>query len=119
MNMRSQMGRPRRYDDAGILDAAARVIARNGPGQFTIRQVAAEAQVSPALVMQRFRTKRGLILAFERHAHGLLEATFDEAEKAPGPRLAALAAALVHLNAGLGPPREMANNVAFLAMDLA
>lgn len=117
--MCSQMGRPRTRSDAEVLAAAARVMGRAGPDGFTLRAVAAEAGLSPATILQRFRTKRGLLLALHRQSVADLEAAFTAARDHHGPGVAAVAAALSAGVAAIRGPREMANHVAFLALDLA
>lgn len=58
--------RPRTTSDATILDAVTRVISRIGPAKLTLADVAEEAGHSPAGLVQRFGSKRGLLLALAR-----------------------------------------------------
>src|SRR6202795_168231 len=55
--------RPRETSDAQILAAAARVMQRRSPVDLTLADVAKEAGVVPATIIQRFGTKRELLLA--------------------------------------------------------
>src|SRR5256884_9252698 len=55
--------RPREPSDEEIVAAAARAMQRYGPTQLTLAHVAREAGVVPATLIQRFGTKRGLLLA--------------------------------------------------------
>src|SRR6202522_1461416 len=55
--------RPRETSDAEILAAAARVMQRRSPVELTLADVAKEAGVHPATIIQRFGTKRDLLLA--------------------------------------------------------
>ena len=55
--------RPRETSDAQILAAAARVMQRRSPVDLTLADVAKEAGVVPATIIQRFGTKRDLLLA--------------------------------------------------------
>jgi AcrR family transcriptional regulator len=55
--------RPRRASDEEILMAAFRAIAALGPERLTLRDVAREAGVSAAALVQRFGSKRALLLA--------------------------------------------------------
>ena len=59
------MGSPRDYGAAraAILDAAARVIIRDGAADFSTRAVAAEAGVNQSLIHYHFGTKERLMLA--------------------------------------------------------
>src|SRR5689334_21094481 len=58
--------RPRATTDAELLLAAARAVSRVGPSRLTLADVAAEAGVAPATLVQRFGSKRGLLLALVR-----------------------------------------------------
>ena len=57
------MPRPRTIDDDAVLDAADRIVERGGPAAVTFASVAAEVGLAPATLVQRFGTKRGLLLA--------------------------------------------------------
>ena len=56
-------GRPRGIDDAAILRATVDVIGRVGPVGLTLAAVAAEVGLVPGTLVQRFGSKRGLLLA--------------------------------------------------------
>ena len=62
--------RPRQNTDLEILYAAFRAIARLGPSKLTLADVAREADVSPASLVQRFGSKRALLLAASSDAAG-------------------------------------------------
>ena len=62
--------RPRQASDEDILKAAFRAIARLGPAKLTLADVAAEAGVSAAALVQRFGSKRALLLAAAKDAGG-------------------------------------------------
>jgi AcrR family transcriptional regulator len=82
--------RPRETTDKEILAATGRVMQRLGPAQITLADVAKEAGVVPATLIQRFGTKRGLLLATCRTAPDMVPRQFAEARaKYPSP-LAAL-----------------------------
>src|SRR5713226_10515605 len=55
--------RPRQTSDEAILMATMRVMQRRSPVDLTLADVAKEAGVVPATLIQRFGTKRGLLLA--------------------------------------------------------
>jgi len=57
------MGRKKITPDGDVLAATLRVVARVGPGRLTLAAVAKEAGLAPATLLQRFGSKRGLLLA--------------------------------------------------------
>ena len=54
--------RPRATSDSDILSATYRIVSRLGPN-LTLADIAKEAGISPATLVQRFGSKRGLLLA--------------------------------------------------------
>ena len=71
------MGRPRTKPDAAVLEAAGRVFGTVGPG-FTLADVAKEAGLAPATLVQRFGSKRGLLLAVSKLAAEGADACFAQ-----------------------------------------
>ena len=61
-------GRPRGIDDAAILRATVDVIGRVGPVGLTLAAVASEVGLVPGTLVQRFGSKRGLLLALAERA---------------------------------------------------
>ncbi|MFC9694654.1 TetR/AcrR family transcriptional regulator [Kribbella sp. NPDC056951] len=57
------MARPRLVDDDAILDATRLVLAEVGPAKLTLAAVGARVGLAPPTLMQRFGSKRGLLLA--------------------------------------------------------
>ncbi len=57
------MGRRRVIDRDAVLDAAERVVSRNGAARLTLDAVAAEAGISKASVLYDYKTKQMLIKA--------------------------------------------------------
>jgi AcrR family transcriptional regulator len=111
--------RPRTIDDGAILQATAMVISRVGPSTFTLADVAKEVGLSPATLLQRFGSKRGLMLALAQSGVEGIEACF-RAVRAAHPRpLDALTAAATEMTRHVDTPEEMANHLAFLQIDLS
>lgn len=77
------MGRRRTIDQQSILDAAERVVARDGAANLTLDAVAREAGVGKATVLYDFKSKQALI-----------EAVVDRSFAADNARHAALEDAL-------------------------
>ena len=109
--------RPRTASDAEILAATQRVISSVGP-RFTLADVAKEIGLAPATLIQRFGSKKGLILAALSSSGGAREDPFEAMRKnASGPLDAVFAYG--DCFAQMAPsPEVLANHVAFLQMDL-
>ncbi len=100
-------GPPRERRDA-ILDAAARVISRNGVRGLRVEQVAAEAKVSPPLLYYHFASRQGLIrAALERASERAPSASLREAPADGTSGYAALESALL---AELDEDRDVRDN---------
>src|SRR5215831_14188465 len=111
--------RRRKAEDLDVFAALVRVMLRRGPAELTLREVAAEAGVTAGALVQRFGSKRALLLAHARHA----AATGDIGVAAPAPRTASPLAALqltTSVYAQLAAsPRAAVRNLAYLQNDLA
>ncbi|NXY99435.1 TetR/AcrR family transcriptional regulator [Streptomyces sp. BR123] len=112
------MARPRSVEDAVILRAAAEVMGRTGPVGFTLAAVAEEVGLVAGTLVQRFGSKRGLLLA-------LAEQSARDADSAParvrqvhGTALDALEALVVELTDQSSTPESFAHHLAFLCTDL-
>jgi AcrR family transcriptional regulator len=57
------LARPRLVSDDAILDATRQVLAEWGPVKLTLAAVGAKVGLAPPTLMQRFGSKRGLLLA--------------------------------------------------------
>jgi AcrR family transcriptional regulator len=104
--------------DAEVLRAVARVLLRVGPSRFTLADVSVESGLSPATLLQRFSSKRGLILAFARSAADDAAAPFRRAREAHESPIEALRAALAGAAEELRSRQEIANSLAVLLDDL-
>src|SRR5262245_17341483 len=109
--------RPRTTSDEAILGAAYRVVSRQGPN-LTLADVAREAGVSPATLVQRFGSKRGLLLSLVAGASGHVAAEYARIRAAHRSPLAALMAVGDCMAQMAGTPETMANSLAFLQIDL-
>jgi len=110
--------RPRETTDDAILAATHRAMSRFGPARLTLAHVAAEVGVAPATLMQRFGSKRGLLLALARQAVAATGQQYAAIRAAHPAPLAALFA-VADCMAGMAPtPEALANNLAYLHIDL-
>ena len=111
--------RPRTIDDGAILEATAAVISRRGPSSFTLADVAKAVHLSPATLVQRFGSKRGLMLALAQVGVNGVDACFAAVRAAHPKPLDALMAAATEMTRFVDTPEEMANHLAFLQIDLS
>jgi AcrR family transcriptional regulator len=112
------MGRKKSTPDAAVLGATMRVINRLGPARLTLADVASEAGLAPATLVQRFGSKRGLLLALAETAAGGADECFVRARKRHRSPLKALLAALDEFAGMAETPEALANSLAFLEIDL-
>ncbi len=112
------MPRPRTVSDADILEAAATAVASVGPARLTLAVVAAAAGLSPATLVQRFGSKRALLLHLARSAAAQARADASAARTETPSPLAAARRILVAFADMAATPQEMAHHLAFLQMDL-
>jgi AcrR family transcriptional regulator len=110
--------RPRQTSDEEILAATARVMQRRSPTQLTLADVAKEAGVVPATLIQRFGTKRGLLLTLCRTAPAAVPKQFAAARAKHKSPLKALIELYVECTAFAPTPEAMANGLAYLQIDL-
>lgn len=110
--------RPRETSDAEILAATGRVMQRRSPTELTLADVAKEAGVVPATLIQRFGTKRGLLLALRRTAPDSVPQQFAAGRAKHKSPLTALIELYVECSAFAPTPEAMANGLAYLQIDL-
>lgn len=111
-------GRPRTASDESLLAATGRALGRVGPARLTLADVAAEAGLAPPTLVQRFGSKRGLLLAFAALGAERVAETFAVAREEFASPLEALVAALLGLTREIETPEALANHLAFLQVDL-
>jgi AcrR family transcriptional regulator len=61
-----------------IRDESLRLFAERGPDAVTVRQIAAAADVSPALVIHHFGSKKGLRAAVDSYVNGVFDVLFQQ-----------------------------------------
>ncbi|MFI9103375.1 TetR/AcrR family transcriptional regulator [Streptomyces fildesensis] len=111
-------GRPRGVDDAVILRTTAEVVGRVGPAGLTLAVVAREVGMVPATLVQRFGSKRGLLLALAEQSAKDAGALFGRTRSEHEPALEALVTLTVESMAPMASPEMYANHLAFLCIDL-
>lgn len=112
------MPRSKIVSDQAILAEVHRLVQRIGPDKFTLAAAGAEVGLSASTLVQRFGTKRELLLAADQWA---VEQWVNGMDAAPsgGPALDRLIAGLVFALDAETTPDEMANSVSLLQIALA
>jgi AcrR family transcriptional regulator len=111
--------RPRTVTDEQIMEAVTTVIGRVGPAKLTLADVGKEVGLSAATLVQRYGSKRGLLLAVATSAVESVDACFDMVRAAHKSPLAAVVAAATDITRYVDTPEEVANHLGFLQMDLS
>jgi len=111
--------RPRAKTDTDLLEGTLRVIRRLGPARMTLADVAHEVGLAPATLVQRFGSKRGLLLAVARHSAATVGEEFADIRRGHDSPLAALGAVARCMTHMVETPEALAHSLAFLQMDLA
>ncbi|MEV7612452.1 TetR/AcrR family transcriptional regulator [Streptomyces sp. NPDC089799] len=111
-------GRPRRIEDAVILRALVEVMGRVGPAGLTLAAVAQEVGLVPGTLVQRFGSKRGMLLALAEHSAQDARGHAERAGAEHTSPLDALEALVAETHAPLASPTAFANHLAFLCADL-
>ena len=112
------MPRPRTVDDEQILVAAARAVGDVGPARLTLADVGRRAGLSPATLLQRFGSKRGLLLALAASGIETMPARIRAA--ADGDHvLDSLVGVLAEFTTTIEQPAQFANHLSFLLLDLS
>jgi AcrR family transcriptional regulator len=111
------MPRPRTISDEDVLDAVLALAHRVGPARVTFAAAAAEVGLSAATLVQRFGTKRDLLLAADKRGIDLWVGALDRSTAASP--LARIVEGLVLAADPVATPEQMANSLAMLQLDLA
>lgn len=112
------MARPQKATDAQIFAAAYRVMQRVAPPDFTLSAIADEAGVTAGLLVQRFGSKRGLMVRLAELSAGASAGFIEglrERYESPLAVLRAYADCMADLAAS---PEAFARNLAYLVDDL-
>lgn len=110
--------RPRTVDDNTILEAAFRVISKIGPDRLTLADVGAEAGLSAATLVQRFGSKRELMLSILRHSLQAVDARFVIAMNSNESPLESLYTAATDRVDPREDPQMLTNRMAFYLASL-
>src|SRR5215204_3434205 len=109
--------RPKVTDDE-IFAAAQRAMTRRGPHELTLADIAREAGISAGRLVQRFGSKRGLLLTIAGRFAGSARPMFAGLRSAHPSPLAALRAYGACMAGLAATPEALSRNLAYLQIDL-
>jgi AcrR family transcriptional regulator len=110
--------RPRKASDSDVFAAAQRVMSRVGPAQLKLSDIAAESGLTSGALVQRFGSKRGLLLALAAASEDMPRETFAQFREAHASPLAALRAYADCFAQMAESPGALAHHLAYLQIDL-
>jgi AcrR family transcriptional regulator len=110
--------RPRKVSDSQLFAATHAVMSKVGPRELTLAAIAKEAGVTAAVLVQRFGSKRALLLALSaKYSDGAGEFIAALAKQHASP-LAALRAYADCMAGMAASPAALARNLAYLQIDM-
>lgn len=110
--------RPRKVSDEEIFAAAYRAMTRLGPGELTLAEIAAEAGLTAGALVQRFGSKRELLLRLSDGAADGNAAFIRGLRKKHRSSIAVLRAYAECMADLASSPAALARNLAYLQIDL-
>lgn len=111
-------GRPRTVSDDAIYAAVSTVVTSVGPAGLTLAAVAKQAGLSAPALTQRFGTKRNLLVSYAKSQATGVDELFHRARSSSSSAIDAIHAALLEFTSGIDTRAAIANNLAFLHLDL-
>lgn len=99
--------------------ALVRVMRRRGPAELTLREIAREAGITAGALVQRFGSKRALLLAHARDAAATGDTGVTVPRLRPSSPLEALRSVAAMYAQLANSPRAAVRNLAYLHNDLA
>lgn len=110
--------RPRKATDEEVFAAVHRVISRLGPAQVTLAEIADEAGVTASALVQRFGSKRELLLAFTALSPAATRELFERLRATHGSPLAAIRAYAECVGGMAETPEALAHHLGYLQIDI-
>ena len=112
------MARPQKVSDEQIFAAAHRVMQRVAPPDFTLAAIAEEAGVTAGLLVQRFGSKRGLMVRLAELSAGASAGFIEGLRQRYASPLGVLRAYVDCMADLAASPEAFARNLAYLVDDL-
>ena len=114
-----RIGRPRKVSDDDVFMGAYKAMQRLGPGELTLAHIAEEAGVTAGALVQRFGSKRELLLKIAEQFSGSTPAMFADLRKAHPSPLAAIRAYADCMAGMAATPETLIRNLSYLQVDLS
>lgn len=112
------MARPRKVSDEQVFAATQRVMARVGPSELTLSLIGQEAGVTAGALVQRFGSKRNLMVRMAGLLAGGIGELFAGLRSAHRSPLAVIRAYATCMASMAATPDALARNLAYLQVDL-
>lgn len=115
---RGRVGRPRKVSDDEVFVGAYKAMQRLGPGDLTLADIAVEAGVTAGALVQRFGSKRDLLLKLSEHFSRGAGEMFGALRQAHRSPLAAMRAYADCMAGMAATPEALIRNLSYLQIDL-
>ena len=113
-----RIGRPRKVSDDQVFMGAYKAMQRLGPNELTLSDIAAEAGVTAGALVQRFGSKRELLLKIAEQFSGGTGEMFAQLRTAHRSPLAAIRAYADCMAGMATTPETLIRNLSYLQIDL-
>jgi AcrR family transcriptional regulator len=111
-------GRPRKVSDDEVFMGAYKAMQRLGPNELTLADIADEAGVTAGALVQRFGSKRALLLKIAEQSSGGTAAMFAQLRTSHRSPLAAIRAYADCMAGMAATPETLIRNLSYLQIDL-
>lgn len=105
-------------DDDQVLEKALLVISEKGPETFTLADVGKAVGLAPATLMQRFGSKRALLIKAAKYVPAKLKGDLAKLKAKALPWDEELMILLSDVPEGLGNRQDIANSLGLLKLDM-
>jgi AcrR family transcriptional regulator len=110
--------RPRKASDDEVFEATHRAMARLGPAELTLAEIAKEAGLTAGALVQRFGSKRKLLLALSNRYSGGTKEMFAQLRRGRVSPVGVLRAYAECLAGLASSPAALARSLSYLQVDL-
>ena len=113
-----RVGRPRKVSDDEVFTGAYKAMQRLGPNELTLADIADEAGVTAGALVQRFGSKRALLLKIAEQFSGGTATMFAQLRTEYRSPLAAIRAYADCMAGMAATPETLIRNLSYLQVDL-